>query len=405
MNQDSKNKCRRYNIEVDRMTEQELRTAHHLPILTHAPYAVLVVEYVSPTLLIVQAETEDGSDEFLTFVHRKLYASLTLLIVEEETEDGSDEVAIHEAMEHQTMYIAKAGITVVLNSRTVVLAAANPPSGRYGDLKTTEDNIDLQTTILSRFDLIFIVKGIRMFKVYASANAANDPRDTKDDNWLKRYIQYCRIMIRPRLSKNADKSLQKTYVKVRQVWYTYEFQRKDWFRGVDCGLKNNSLFVNEDSGLRGDYDDMQLIRNQPRFCQFSSNVSMFKDVRCDVLNADTLLENWPRYWPRSIAPQASPERCLGIAPDTMTNSLIQDQGTCSCKEIHGLCVSCNRGAYSVRQKALISGTVFFTKERCEIKENGVSSNLVQITFSHYPLLFPIYPWKLHSIIDQGLLLN
>ncbi|PWA73654.1 minichromosome maintenance 5 protein [Artemisia annua] len=190
MNQDSKNKCRRYNIEVDRMTEQELRTAHHLPILTHAPYAVLVVEYVSPTLLIVQAETEDGSNE----------------------------VAIHEAMEHQTMYIAKAGITAVLNSRTVVLAAANPPSGHYDDLKTAEDNIDLQTTILSRFDLIFIVKGIRMFKVYASANAANDPKDTKDDNWLKRYIQYCRIMSRPRLSKNADKSLQKTYIKNRQIW-------------------------------------------------------------------------------------------------------------------------------------------------------------------------------------------
>ncbi|PWA58828.1 minichromosome maintenance 5 protein [Artemisia annua] len=259
------------------------------------------------------------------------------------TEDGSDEVAIHEAMEHQTMYIAKSGITAVLNSRTVVLAAANPPSGCYDDLKTAEDNIDLQTTILSRFDLIFI---------YASANAANDPRDTKDDNWLKRYIKYCRIMSRPRLSKTADKSLQKTYVKIRQVYpvlsdyesaspvqkrskivaeelcqnqtdvalaseyvervrrYTYEFQRKDWFHGVDCGLNNNSLFVNEDSGLRGDNDDMQLIRNQPRFCQFSSNLSMFKDVRCDVLNADTLLENWPRYWPRSIAPQASPERCL-----------------------------------------------------------------------------------------------
>ncbi|KAK2993662.1 hypothetical protein RJ640_009477 [Escallonia rubra] len=74
-----------------------------------------------------------------------------------------DRVAIHEAMEQQTISIAKAGITTVLNSRTSVLAAANPPSGRYDDLKTAQDNIDLQTTILSRFDLIFIVKDIRMY--------------------------------------------------------------------------------------------------------------------------------------------------------------------------------------------------------------------------------------------------
>nr|KAJ0225268.1 hypothetical protein LSAT_V11C100031670 [Lactuca sativa] len=72
-------------------------------------------------------------------------------------------VAIHEAMEQQTISITKAGITTILNSRTSVLAATNPPSGRYDDLKTAQDNIDLQTTILSRFDLIFIVKDINMF--------------------------------------------------------------------------------------------------------------------------------------------------------------------------------------------------------------------------------------------------
>ena len=69
-----------------------------------------------------------------------------------------DRVAIHEAMEQQTISIAKAGITTILNSRTSVLAAANPVFGRYDDMKSPGENIDFQTTILSRFDMIFIVK-------------------------------------------------------------------------------------------------------------------------------------------------------------------------------------------------------------------------------------------------------
>ena len=55
----------------------------------------------------------------------------------------------------------KAGITTVLNSRSSVLAAANPVFGRYDDLKSASENIDLMTTILSRFDLIFLVRDVR----------------------------------------------------------------------------------------------------------------------------------------------------------------------------------------------------------------------------------------------------
>merc|ERR1712060_704882 len=69
-----------------------------------------------------------------------------------------DRVAIHEAMEQQTISIAKAGITTVLNSRTSVLAAANPVFGRYQDEKNAAEQVDFQTTILSRFDMIFILK-------------------------------------------------------------------------------------------------------------------------------------------------------------------------------------------------------------------------------------------------------
>ena len=162
-----------------------------------------------------------------------------------------DRVAIHEAMEQQTISIAKAGITTMLNSRSAVLAAANPPSGRYDDLKTAQENIDLQTTILSRFDLIFIVRDERVYerdmaiaghvlKIHSNgANAMNkngsggkkgggesndantetegkeDPAAERERKFMKRYIEYCRANCKPRINERSMKMLEDAYVKYR----------------------------------------------------------------------------------------------------------------------------------------------------------------------------------------------
>eukprot|EP01114_Cavostelium_apophysatum_P022780 TRINITY_DN8362_c0_g1_i1.p1 TRINITY_DN8362_c0_g1~~TRINITY_DN8362_c0_g1_i1.p1 ORF type:complete len:734 (+),score=182.09 TRINITY_DN8362_c0_g1_i1:65-2266(+) len=140
-----------------------------------------------------------------------------------------DRVAIHEAMEQQTISIAKAGITTILNSRTSVLAAANPAFGRYDEMRSASDNIDFQTTILSRFDLIFIVKDIlneetdkkiarHVLRLHSRQRGPADDTDSESELSLlqfKRYIAYCKAKCSPRLSAAAADVLKNHYVNIR----------------------------------------------------------------------------------------------------------------------------------------------------------------------------------------------
>ncbi|XP_064419231.1 DNA replication licensing factor MCM5 [Latimeria chalumnae] len=137
-----------------------------------------------------------------------------------------DRVAIHEAMEQQTISIAKAGITTTLNSRCSVLAAANSVFGRWDDTKG-EENIDFMPTILSRFDMIFIVKdehdeerdmtlARHVMNVHLSALTQTQAVEGEIDlNKLKKYIAYCRAKCGPRLSAEAAEKLKNRYVLMR----------------------------------------------------------------------------------------------------------------------------------------------------------------------------------------------
>jgi DNA replication licensing factor MCM5 len=144
---------------------------------------------------------------------------------------AQDRVAIHEAMEQQTISVAKAGITTTLNSRTSVLAAANPIYGHIDELKSTQEQIDFQTTILSRFDCIFLVKDehnedkdIKLASHIVDISAAGKSKEQTEEGEipieeLKKFIAYARMKVVPKLTEESGEFLKNYYVKDRKDYF------------------------------------------------------------------------------------------------------------------------------------------------------------------------------------------
>ncbi|MBS7633741.1 minichromosome maintenance protein MCM, partial [Candidatus Bathyarchaeota archaeon] len=134
-----------------------------------------------------------------------------------------DRVAIHEAMEQHTVSVAKGGIVATLNARTAILAAANPALGRYEPHRTVAENISLPVTILSRFDLIFVLRDVpnkeadgkmsqHILNLHRKGlSSASSPIPLE---LLRKYISYSKG-IRPVLTDEALKRLNDFYLAMR----------------------------------------------------------------------------------------------------------------------------------------------------------------------------------------------
>ncbi|GAV47960.1 hypothetical protein ZYGR_0I02560 [Zygosaccharomyces rouxii] len=137
--------------------------------------------------------------------------------------DISDQVAIHEAMEQQTISIAKAGIHATLNARTSILAAANPVGGRYNRKLSLRGNLNMTAPIMSRFDLFFVVLddcnekidtelASHIVDLHMKKDDAIDPPYNADQ--LRRYIKYARTF-KPILTEGAREFLITKYKELR----------------------------------------------------------------------------------------------------------------------------------------------------------------------------------------------
>jgi DNA replication licensing factor MCM6 len=137
--------------------------------------------------------------------------------------DIADQVAIHEAMEQQTISIAKAGIQATLNARTSILAAANPVGGRYNRKTTLRANINMSAPIMSRFDLFFVVLdecneqiddhlARHIVSIHQLKDDAIEPEFSTEQ--LQRYIRFARLF-QPHFTDEAKVTLVERYKELR----------------------------------------------------------------------------------------------------------------------------------------------------------------------------------------------
>ncbi|KPI83914.1 putative DNA replication licensing factor [Leptomonas seymouri] len=134
-----------------------------------------------------------------------------------------DQVAIHEAMEQQTISIAKAGIKATLNAKTSLLAALNPIGGKYDRRRPLQKNIAMTAPIMSRFDLMFVIVddsgddadfaiANQLLRLHRFGGAAVRPPFTTEDFQL--YLRYARSLT-PRLTFEASQLIVAAYRDMR----------------------------------------------------------------------------------------------------------------------------------------------------------------------------------------------
>ncbi|MBN2014920.1 MAG: minichromosome maintenance protein MCM [Candidatus Altiarchaeota archaeon] len=139
------------------------------------------------------------------------------------TEDRS---AMHEALEQQTVSVAKAGIVATFKADTAVLAAANPKFSRFDPYKPLSEQFDIPATLLSRFDLIFPIRDIldkeqdkeiaeHILKIHRTGEGIKDLEPEIPTELLRKYVAYARRNIHPVLSDDAAEKIKEFYIELR----------------------------------------------------------------------------------------------------------------------------------------------------------------------------------------------
>uniref|UniRef100_A0A8C1SAI7 DNA helicase MCM8 n=1 Tax=Cyprinus carpio TaxID=7962 RepID=A0A8C1SAI7_CYPCA len=235
----------------------------HLAVCNVAPRGVYVCGNTTTTSgLTVSLSRDSGSGDYALEAGALVLGDQGICCIDEFDKMGSQHQALLEAMEQQSISLAKAGIVCTLPARTSIIAAANPVGGHYNKAKTVSENLKMGSALLSRFDLVFIlldtpnedhdhllsehVMALRAGKSGAVSSAAVTRYSTQESSisilevssekpladtlklvpgeafdpiphqLLRKYVGYARHYVHPTLSAEAVQVLQDFYLELRK---------------------------------------------------------------------------------------------------------------------------------------------------------------------------------------------
>jgi len=140
--------------------------------------------------------------------------------------DDNARSILHEAMEQQTVSVAKAGIVCSLNARTAILASANPKESSYDPKLSVVENIHLPKNLMTRFDFIWLMLdhrdrdmdrrlGEHLVAMYSESGAKAREEPPVDSELFRRYVSFARRWVHPQLTDEASDALIKGYMDLR----------------------------------------------------------------------------------------------------------------------------------------------------------------------------------------------
>merc|ERR1740121_2364483 len=142
--------------------------------------------------------------------------------------DENARAILHEAMEQQTVSVAKAGIVASLNARCSILASANPKESSYDPKLSVVENIHLPKNLMSRFDFIWLMLDKRnketdsrlanhLVSMYSVSGVRKRAEPPIDSELFRRYVSFARRWVFPQISDEASNALVKGYLDMRNL--------------------------------------------------------------------------------------------------------------------------------------------------------------------------------------------
>jgi replicative DNA helicase Mcm len=166
------------------------------------------------------AAKQDGQGDWMLEGGALVLADSGMCCIDEfDKMSKDDRAAIHKAMEQQKLDVHKAGLNATLMTRCSILAAANPKAGRWDPYGNISEQIDLPPSLLSRFDLIFIMRDVPENelddKIASHILEGADTPDGIADDVLRKYIALAKRSCTPGRSEEANATIKEFYLRLR----------------------------------------------------------------------------------------------------------------------------------------------------------------------------------------------